>query len=105
MATAQQQIRDLKEEVKELSALIEKQARAVSKEAGNGNGHIHLTREDIRAMAENAGVRTRRFFKDTRKQAQDAAVRYEDTVSAHPWKSTAIALTGGLLLGALLRRR
>jgi ElaB/YqjD/DUF883 family membrane-anchored ribosome-binding protein len=103
MATAQQQIRDLKDEVKELSALVEKQARAVSKEAGNG--HIHLTREDIREMAENAGVRTRRFFKDTRKQAQDAAGRYEDTVSAHPWKSTAIALTGGLLLGALLRRR
>lgn len=103
MATAQQQIRDLKAEVQELSALVEKQARAVSKEVGNG--HFHITREELRDMAEQAGTNARKFIKTKRKQAEDAAHRYEDTVSAHPWKATAIALAGGALLGALLRRR
>lgn len=103
MATAQQQIRDLKNEVKELSALIEKQAREVSREAGNG--HFHITREELRDMAENAGASARKFVSEKRKQANNAALQYEDTVGAHPWKSTAIALAGGVLLGVLLRRR
>lgn len=102
MSTAQQQIRELKNEVKELSAHIEQQAKKLMKE---GNGHFHVTRDELRDLAANAGATARKFYKDTRRQASDAAHRYEDTVSAHPWKSTAIALAGGILLGALLRRR
>jgi ElaB/YqjD/DUF883 family membrane-anchored ribosome-binding protein len=104
MATAQQQIRDLKAEVKELSHLIEKQARNLSKEA-NGNGHFHITRDELRAMAENAGATAREFIHDKRAKASEYAGRYEDSVSAHPWKSTALAMAGGVILGALLRRR
>lgn len=104
MTTAQQQIRELKAEVKELSTLIEKQAKSLSREA-NGNGHFHITRDELRSMAENAGAATREFIADKRAKANHYAGRYEDSVSAHPWKSTAIAAAGGLLLGALLRRR
>lgn len=102
MTTAQQQIRELKDEVKELAALIDKQAHRLSREAGNG---IHLTRAEVRDFAENAGASARKFIQDTRKQASQAAHRYEDSVSAHPWRSTAAALAGGVLLGLLLRRR
>lgn len=105
MTTAQQQIRELKAEIRELSSLVEKQAKAAGKELSNGNGHFHITRDEIRHMAENAGAATRAFISDKRAQAADYAHRYEDTVSANPWKSTAIALAAGTLLGALLRRR
>lgn len=102
MATPQQQIRELKSEVKELSALIEKQAKALSKEA---NGHFHITRDELRGIAEHAGATTREFIADKRARASEYATRYEDKVGAHPWKSTALAMAGGLVLGALLRRR
>lgn len=105
MATAQQQIRELKSEVKELSTLLEKQAKALNKEVNNGNGHFHITRDELRSIAETAGANTRAFINDKRAKASEYAGQYEDTVSAHPWKSTALAVAGGLVLGALLRRR
>ena len=103
MATAQQQIRDLKAEVRELSNMIEQKARNLSREA-SGNGHFHLSRDDLRSMAENAGASAREFIHDQRARASAYAGRYENTVSAHPWKSTALALAGGMILGALMRR-
>lgn len=102
MTTAQQQIRELKNEVKELSTLLEKQAKAAAKELGNG--HFHISRDELRDMAEHAGQSAREFFVSKRKQATEAAHRYEDAVSAHPWKSTALAVAGGILIGVLLRR-
>jgi len=105
MTTAQQQIRELKSEVKELSQLVEKQAKSLGKEVGGGNGHFHITRDEIRSLAENAGAATREFISDKRARAADYAHRYEDTVSSHPWKTTAVALAAGTLIGALLRRR
>ncbi|MCH2546930.1 MAG: hypothetical protein MK052_04880 [Alphaproteobacteria bacterium] len=104
MATAQQQIRDLKSEVKELSNLVEKQAKTLNKEI-HGNGHYHITRDELRSMAENAGASAREFVSDKRAKASAYAGQYEDTVGAHPWKSTALAVAGGLVLGAILRRR
>lgn len=104
MATAQQQIRDLKAEVRELSSLIEQKAKSLSREA-SGNGHFHITRDELRSMAEHAGASAREFLHDQRAKASAYAGRYEDTVSSHPWKSTALALAGGVILGALLRRR
>lgn len=101
MATAQDQIRELKNEVRELANLIEKQAKQISHSAGGG---LHVTRAELRDLAEHAGASTRRFIREKREQAGEAAHRYEDTVSAHPWKSTGIALLGGLLIGALMRR-
>ena len=102
MATAQQQIRELKAEIRDLSNVVEKQAKTLSKEA---NGHYHITRDELRSVAENAGAVTREFIADKRAKANEYAGRYEDSVGAHPWKSTAIAAAGGLILGALLRRR
>lgn len=104
--TAQQTIRELRQEIKALSAQIEKQARNA---AGHANGSLRITRDDIRELAENAGETARQYFIVKRDQAQevvhDAATKYEDSVAAHPWKATGLAMLGGAVLTALLFRR
>lgn len=106
MATsAQQTIKELRQEIKALTAEVEKQAR----KAVNGNHGLHITRDDIREIAENAGETARQYFIVKRDQAQDvvqtAATKYEDTVAANPWKATGLAVLGGAVLSALLFRR
>lgn len=103
MATAQQQIRDLKAEVRELSNLLEKKKESFIREVG-GNGHFHINRNELRSIAEHAGETAREFIHDQRARASEYVGRYEESVSAHPWRSTALAVAGGLLLGALLRK-
>lgn len=104
--TAQQTIRELRQEIKTLSAQVEKQARSV---ANHANGNLHITRDDIRDFAENAGETARQYFVVKRDQAQEAAQtaahKYEDSVSANPWKATGLALLGGIALSALFLRR
>lgn len=105
MATsAQQTIRELRQEIKALTAQVQKQAVK-----GASNGHLHITREDIRDLAETAGETARQYFIVKRDQAQDivqtAATKYEDSVAANPWKATGIAMLGGAVLSAFLFRR
>lgn len=103
MTTAQQQIREIRDEIKELSNLLEKQARSAIREVGNGHG-LHVSRDEIREIAEQAGVSARRFLTSKKAQVRVAADKYEDTVSTHPWISTGAAVLGGMILGALMRR-
>lgn len=110
MATSTQQtIRELRQEIKSLSAELEKQTKRATT---NGNGtlsHLHITRDDIRELAENAGETARAYLVTKREQGREmmenAAHRYEDSVSSHPWKATALAALSGAALATLLFRR
>lgn len=99
--TAQQTIRELRQEIKALSAQLNKQ-----KHNANGLSHLHITRDDIRELAEHAGETAREYILTKRDQGREivesAAHKYEESVSSNPWKATALAALGGAVLSALV---
>ncbi|MBY0354842.1 MAG: hypothetical protein K2Q12_03830 [Rickettsiales bacterium] len=107
MTTSNQELRDLRAEVKQLRASIASETR---------NGHLKLSRSDVeefakdvgndaRELAHNAGASIRQAWSKSRNAAVDAYGDYEASVARHPLSSTALAFAGGLLLAALIRRR
>lgn len=104
MATAQQQLRKLEAEMKEISAKLEGKEKEMARQIKSAATH-HFDRDDLKAMAESMGASVRKTIDDINGKAHDAAHRYEETVVAHPWKSTGAALLGGLIVGALIGRR
>jgi ElaB/YqjD/DUF883 family membrane-anchored ribosome-binding protein len=106
MATANQEIRDLRAELEQLRASISAEAK---------NGHYRVrenmstlakdVREDAEELAHNAGISLRKAWNRGRLAASDAYAQYESSVVRHPLSSTAMAFAGGMLLAALLRRR
>jgi ElaB/YqjD/DUF883 family membrane-anchored ribosome-binding protein len=104
MATANQEIRDLRAELEELRASISSGLRN-----GRAREQLHHlaedVREDARDIARNAGASLRQAWSRSRHAAEDAYHNYEASVSRHPISATAIAFAGGVLFAALMRRR
>lgn len=106
MATANQEIRDLRAELEQLRASITAEVK---------NGHYRTRdnvtalakdmREEAEELAHNAGISLRQAWTRGRHAATDAYAQYESSVVRHPLSSTAIAFAGGMLLAALIRRR
>ncbi len=96
-------IRELKKELQQLSQFVQDN---VKEHVGNGVGNvIGFDATDIRRMAKKAGKGVRSYFSEKADQAEELRHQAEETISARPFTSVAIALAGGLLLGALLKRR
>lgn len=100
--TANQDIRELRQEVKNLAAMVQDNIKDASDAASNILG---FDRKQLKRMARNAGKEVRHFFTDTTKQANEMRDRAEETITSRPFASVAAAVAGGLVLGALLRRK
>lgn len=64
-----------------------------------------LTKNEIARMAKEAGSNVSHFLAEKKDQAVAAREKTEEAIVANPFRSIAIAAVGGLLLGALLRRK
>ncbi len=101
MATANQEIKALRQEVKNLAKVVETNAR----EVGNGHTNWHLNSEDIKAAAHRAGSNVRSFVATQGERATELRNQTEASIQAHPFRSVALGAAAGLILGAILRRR
>jgi len=101
MATTQQDVKMLKDEIAKLKSVVAEQAKQAQ---SNGVDQAQQTKESMRTAAKEAGRTARAFISDAQTQAVDAKDACEGTIKKHPFKSAAVAFAGGALLGALLRR-
>ena len=105
MATANQEIRELKNEVKQLAEMVQDNLSTAGHD-GHGIGDmIGEYRTDLRRVARKAGRNVRHFVSDSGKKAGALCKRCEENISEHPLRSVAVAVAGGLLLGALMKRK
>lgn len=95
-------IKQLREEVQRLGAIVRQMPAHAKEDVGNVIG---FDRKELRRMARDAGRRTRRFLNNKREQAMELRDEAETRITAHPFQAVAAAVASGLLLGALLRRR
>lgn len=101
MATVNQEIKDLKQEVKELAALVQDNVKgAINDPAG-----FSLDRRKIKRTAREAGKSVRNIFSATTKHATDARDSCETAIAENPFRALALAVTSGVVLGILLRRK
>ena len=98
MATQQQDLRELREELEELRGIV-------AREAKRANGRLNETKEELRVVAHNAGATIRDLAGKGRDSAVNAYESYESTVQKHPVSSTALAFFGGFVAAALFNRR
>ena len=109
MPNATQEIRDLRNELKELRA-------SVASNVKSGNGQYRAARDEIlhladdvsenaREVAHNVGAGLRTAWARGRTAAVDGYNVYENSVVRHPLTATAVAVGFGVVIGALLRRR
>ncbi|MET0156120.1 MAG: hypothetical protein ABW189_08475 [Rickettsiales bacterium] len=99
--TAQQEIRELKEEIDRLKNLLVDHAE---KTASNGMSKMIFTKDEICDMARNAGSEVRNYFGEKQRQISDATASCKETIRERPFTSTAIAFATGALLASLFRR-
>lgn len=101
--TSNNEIRELRQEVKDLSALIEKTAKKVAN--GDSAEVFGLNRSDLQNMARRAGRNARHFIDEKYDQMHQLKESAEERITTHPFVSIAAAVAGGLILGALLNRK
>lgn len=107
-SAAQREIKELREQVDMLTELFNKRA----KQAGNSarkfvnaeSNIIDLTSEDIARMAKKAGKTAREFVEHKMEDAEEVYSEVEDKIHKNPLQAVAVAVTGGLLLGLLLKK-
>lgn len=97
------EIRELRQEVKDLTALIEKTAKKV---ASNGSAEVFgLNRSDLQDMARKAGRNARHFIDEKYEQMHHLRDNAEERITSHPFTSIAAAIAGGMIIGAILNRK
>lgn len=100
MASANQEIKELKQELKELASMVKDNAKK-----SIASNVIGFDRTEIRRMAKKAGRSVRGYINEKQKQATDLRDDAQDKISANPFKAIAAAAATGLILGALLKNR
>lgn len=100
MAAANQELKELKAELKNLAEMVKDSAKT-----SIASNVIGLDRTEIRKMAKKAGKSVRGYFAEKSKQAIDLKDDAKETISAKPFKSVAAAAAIGAVVGAILLRR
>ncbi len=96
-------MRELREELQHLSTLVQKNLKHAAE--GAHSNVLGFSRADIRDFAHRAGETVRHYVDDTSKQATEMRDKAKSEIKSHPFRSVAAAVAGGLILGALLRRK
>lgn len=107
MQNVNQEIRELREEMHKLSDIVQKKMRKTeaANDAAAGDNVLHFNREELAEIARRAGKEARSFLKDKRQQAEEVYETVEKNITSHPFQSIAAAVSGGVLLGMLLRNK
>lgn len=96
-------MRELREELQHLSTLVQKNLKNAAADAHSNV--LGFSRSDIRDLAHRAGETVRHYVDDTSKQATEMRDKAKSSITSHPFRSVAAAVAGGLILGALMRRK
>lgn len=103
MSTVNQEIRELKAQIGDLAAALEK-----SMKKSNGRASVedtfHLDADEIRNMAKRAGNNVREFLHEKSEAAAKIRDEYEHRVAAHPYQAIAASALAGIVLGLLFRK-
>ncbi len=102
MSTAQEEIKILKDELKDLKKQMSENAESAAKA---GEKQAKMTKEEMAKMAQNAGEGVRSFVSRKGEQFGEAKDSCEETIKNRPFASTAVAFAGGLLVASLLSRK
>ena len=102
MPTAQEEIKILKDELKDLKKQMSESAESAAKE---GEKQAKMTKEEMARMAQNAGEGVRSFVSRKSEQLGNVKDSCEETIKSRPFASTAVAFAGGLLVASLLSRK
>ena len=119
MANVNSEIKELREQMQNLSDIVQQKVKDKSKEAlrhaeekaerkidgFDAENIVHLNAEDLTKMAKKAGKNVRDFIESKRDQAEELYDTTEKKISKHPFQAVAYAVGGGILLGLLLRRK
>lgn len=101
--TTSKEMRELREELHQLTEMVQKNMKQA---AAHGTSNVlGFSRSDIRDFAHRAGETVRHYVDDTSKHATELRDKAKDRITTQPFRSVVAAVAGGLLLGALLRRR
>jgi ElaB/YqjD/DUF883 family membrane-anchored ribosome-binding protein len=100
MAAANQEIKELKQELKNLAEMVKDSAKT-----SIASNVIGLDRGEIRKIAKKAGKSVRGYFSEKSKQAAEMRDEAKDTITANPFRSVATAVAVGAVIGAILRRK
>lgn len=102
MATTTQEIKALKKEVQHLADAFEKSVKV------RNNGHrygVGINTDEMREAAHRAGDNVRHFMRHQVDRADVLRHQTEESIQSHPFRSVALGVASGLLLGTLLGRR
>ncbi|WP_262690200.1 hypothetical protein [Kordiimonas aestuarii] len=102
MATAQQEIKNLKKDMKQIKDMLTAQARDV---APNGADTSRIDVDAIKDRAREAGEKAREYLRNKQDQAVVARDKAEQTIKDRPFTTTAAAFASGAIVAALLSRR
>ncbi|NVJ97896.1 MAG: hypothetical protein HWE25_07075 [Alphaproteobacteria bacterium] len=101
MATAQQEIKALKEDLADLKKAVADQAEEAVEDAETSRFDV----QEMKARARLAGIKARKFFEDKQGQMKVARDKTEKTIKERPFASTAAAFAGGALVATLISRK
>jgi ElaB/YqjD/DUF883 family membrane-anchored ribosome-binding protein len=107
MSTATQEVRELKQELRNLATLVQKNIKHANgnSTASNVAHLINFDTDELRKMANKAGKDVRSFIS---KKADDATELYhtaEKTVAENPVRSVVLSLVAGMALASLFSSR
>jgi len=102
MATTQQEVKQMKKEIKELKSLLEDQSESLIEE---GKARATAKGAELKLVAQEAGKSVREFLDDSKGSLTTARDNTEARIKERPFASAAIAFAGGVLLTSLLSRK
>jgi len=107
MSTATQEVRELKQELRNLASLVQKNIKAANgnSTASNVAHLINFDTDELRKMANKAGKEVRSFIGQKTDEASELYHRAEKTVSENPLRSVALSMAAGAILTALFSGR
>lgn len=103
MATAQQEIKALKQDMAQIKDILVDHVDGKSSNGSSKSKFFDV--EDVKAKARYAGEQAREYLSAKQEQVIAARDVTEKTIKERPFMSTAIAFTGGALVAALLSRK
>lgn len=102
MATTQQEVKELKQDIVQIKNML---ADQLEETAANGESRTIFAKEELQRLANQAGKGVRTFFSDKQRQFGQAKAACEKTIKERPVTSAVVAFAGGMLLTTLLRRK
>ncbi|WP_417449792.1 hypothetical protein [Kordiimonas sp.] len=102
MATAQQEIKNLKKDLNQIKEMLSAQVEDVTP---NGAAGPRIDVDAMKDRAREAGEKAREYLRSKQDQAVVARDKAEQTIKDRPFVTTAAAFASGAIVAALLSRR